>query len=62
MILVTLPDGAGGRTSLQQTIFRSVFAPLATPKLASLLFALTALALLYALLAWLHRRRWYWTA
>ena len=62
MIVVTVSDGAGGRTSLQQLIYRTVFVPLAPPKTASLLFALTVLALLYALLAWLHRRRWYWTA
>jgi predicted acyltransferase len=62
MIVVTSPDGDGGRASLQQTIYRTVFAPLAPPRVASLLFAMTVLALLYALLAWLHRRRWYWTA
>jgi predicted acyltransferase len=62
MIAMTWPDGTGQRMPLQQAIYRTVFAPLAPPKLASLMFALTMLALLYALLAWLHRRRWYWTA
>jgi predicted acyltransferase len=61
LILLTLPDG-GGRTSLQQVIYRTAFAPLAAPEVASLLFAMTVLALLYALVAWLHRRRWYWSA
>jgi predicted acyltransferase len=50
------------RVSLKTWIYTNAFAPLAAPKNASLLFALTNLALLYALLAWLHRRRWYWRA
>lgn len=47
--------------SAQQWIYTSAFAPLAAPKVASLLFALANLAALYVLLAWLHRRRWYWS-
>jgi predicted acyltransferase len=62
LILVQASDRAGGRVSLQQAIYRTVFVPLAAPRVASLLYALTCLALLYALLAWLHRRRWYWSA
>ena len=62
MLVVTVSDGAGGRHSVQQAIYQTVFVPLASPINASLLYALTCLALLYALLAWLHRRRWYWTA
>ena len=62
LILVPAGDGAGGRGSLQQAIYRTVFVPLAAPHVASLLYALTCLVLLYALLAWLHRRRWYWSA
>jgi predicted acyltransferase len=62
LMLATVADGSGGRTSVQQAIYRVAFAPLAPPKVASLLFALTTLAALYALLAWLHRRRWYWSA
>jgi predicted acyltransferase len=61
MMLATVADG-GGRIPVQQAIYRNAFAPLAPPKMASLLFALTTLAALYALLAWLHRRRWYWSA
>jgi predicted acyltransferase len=38
------------------------FAGLAPPKVASLLFALTHLVVLWTGLWWLHRRRWYWTA
>lgn len=59
--LVTVPGADGMPLSLQQTLYRGVFVPLATPKVASLLYALTTLAALYALLAWLHRRRWYWS-
>ena len=62
LILVQAGDGAGGRVSLQQAIYHAVFVPLAAPRVASLLYALTCLMLLYALLAWLHRRRWYWSA
>ena len=62
MMLATVAEGDGGRTTVQQAIYRAAFAPIAPPKVASLLFALTTLAALYALLAWLHRRRWYWSA
>jgi predicted acyltransferase len=62
MMLATVADGGGTRISVQQAIYRAAFAPLAPPKVASLLFALTTLAALYALLARLHRRRWYWSA
>lgn len=47
--------------SWQQWIYTTAFAPLAAPKVASLLYALTTLAVLCALLAWLHRKRWYWS-
>jgi predicted acyltransferase len=50
------------RVSLKTWIYSTAFAPLASPKNASLIFALTNLAVLYALLAWLHRRRLYWRA
>ena len=40
-------------------MYLSWFVPLASPKNASLLFALANLAVLFALLWWLHRRRWY---
>lgn len=48
------------RVNVQSWIYSTLFAPLAAPRIASLLFALANLALLYLLLAWLHRRRWYW--
>jgi predicted acyltransferase len=62
MMLATVADGDGERVSVQQALYRAVFAPLAPPNVASLLFALTMLGALYVLLAWLHRRRWYWIA
>lgn len=46
--------------SLARWIHISAFAPMAPPHLASLLYALANLALLYALLAALHRRQIYW--
>ena len=48
------------RLTLKAWIYSTVFVPLASPRNASLLFAAANLLLLYALLAWLHRRRWYW--
>ena len=51
----------GGDLSAQQWIYQHAVAPLAAPPLASLLYAVANLAVLYALLAWLHRRRWYWS-
>ena len=60
MIVMTVGVGAEAM-SVQRWIYMAAFAPLAAPKVASLLFALTNLAALYALLAWLHRHRWYWS-
>ncbi len=48
------------RQSLKTWLYATLFQPVASPKVASLLFALANLVLLYALLAWLHRRRVYW--
>ena len=45
------------RLILKEWIYSTIFEPLASPRNASLLFAGTNLLLLYALLAWLHRRR-----
>ena len=59
LIYVKWPTSA---TSLGSWLYVRAFLPLATPKVASLLFALTHLTLLWAGLWWLHRRRWYWTA
>jgi predicted acyltransferase len=48
--------------SLGQWLYVTMFAPLAAPKVASLLYALVNLAVLFALVWAMHRRRWYVTA
>jgi predicted acyltransferase len=58
--LLQVPDDAGGTMSLQRWAYVRMFHPLAAPKIASLAYALANLMVLYVLLAWLHRRRWYW--
>lgn len=58
--LILWPVAAGG--SVQQWIYGRLFQPLAPPPIASLAYALANLGLLYVLLAWLHRRQWYWRA
>jgi hypothetical protein len=46
-------------TTIDGAIYSGVFAPLGPPKLTSLLFALSALVLLYGLIEILYRRRWF---
>ncbi len=58
LIYLKWPDAT---RSLGSWIYTSAFAPLGSPYVASLLFALANLAVLYALLAYLHRRRVYLT-
>lgn len=58
LIYVKWPDPS---LSLGSWIYRAAFAPLAPPHVASLLYALANLALLYTLLAWLHRSKRYLT-
>ena len=58
MGLVMVDTAAG--ISLKAWIYATLFTPFASARNASLLFALANLLLLYALLAWLHRRRLYW--
>jgi predicted acyltransferase len=55
VIRVTAPDG--GETSLGHYLYVTVFVPLASPKTASLMYAFANLAVLFALLAWMYRRR-----
>jgi predicted acyltransferase len=57
--LIRVDNGQGGTAALGRWIYLSWFAPLASPKNASLLFAFANLVLLFLLLWWLHRRRWY---
>jgi predicted acyltransferase len=56
---VRWPDPA---RPLGSWIYAVAFERFAPPKVASVLFALTHLVVLWAGLGWLHRRRWYWTA
>ncbi len=55
IIRVSGPDGAS--ISLARYIYLSFFVPLASPKNASLLYAVANLAVLFVLLAWMYRRR-----
>lgn len=58
LIYLKWPDAS---LSLGRWVYVTAFAPLAPPQVASLLYALANLALLYALLAALHKRRAYLT-
>jgi len=59
LVLVKMSSADGVRVSLYAWIYQHVFAPLASPKNASLLFAVAALVLLYGVLDLLYRRRWF---
>ena len=59
LALIRVDNGQGGTLALGRWMYLSWFVPLASPKNASLLFAFANLAVLFALLWWLHRRRWY---
>jgi predicted acyltransferase len=59
LIGVVMIDQAS-RLSVKDWVYATLFEPFASARNASLLFALANLLLLYALLAWLHRRRLYW--
>lgn len=54
---VTGPDGV--LISVNRWLYITAFEPFAAPKNASLLFALANLAVLYLLLEFLYRRRWF---
>jgi predicted acyltransferase len=55
--LIQWTEAAGRTISLQGYVYRHWYAPLASPKNASLLFALTHLAVMFAVLAWMYRRK-----
>ena len=55
LIRLTGPDGR--ETSLGHYLYVTSLVPIASPKNASLMYALANLAVLFALLAWLYRRR-----
>jgi predicted acyltransferase len=59
MALISVTGEGGTRMALSRWLFLNAFAPLASPKAASLFYALANLAVLYALLEWLYRRRWW---
>jgi len=54
---IRVPDDGGGTAALSRYLYVEYFVPLASPKNASLLYALAHLALLFVLLAWMYRRR-----
>ena len=58
LLLIRVPSGDGATATLYRAIYANVFVPMAPPKLASLLFAITALLVLYGLLEVMYRRRW----
>jgi predicted acyltransferase len=59
--LEVLPDAlpVGGATSLHQFLYRRLFAPVASPPNASLLWALCCVLLVYAAAYGLYRRKWF---
>ncbi|HEX6973481.1 MAG TPA: hypothetical protein VF147_03725, partial [Vicinamibacterales bacterium] len=54
LIKVTGPDGP---ISISRYAYLHYFAPFAAPKNASLLYSLANLVVLFALLAWMYRRK-----
>jgi predicted acyltransferase len=56
---IKISTGGDSRVSLYTWIYQHAFAPWAQPKNSSLFFALAALLLLYVLLEWMYRRRWF---
>jgi predicted acyltransferase len=54
---IRVNDAGGREIGLGRYIFLEWFAPLASPKNASLLYALANLAVLFVLLAWMYRRK-----
>jgi predicted acyltransferase len=57
LLLVKVGDGAGKRISLYTFTYRSWYEPFASPMNASLLFAMSYVVLLYAVLWVMYRRR-----
>lgn len=59
LLLVRVTGEDGAPVTLYRASHETLFVPLGPPKVASLLFALAALALLYAMLEVMYRRRWF---
>jgi predicted acyltransferase len=55
--LIRVAGEDGRDTSVSRYAYLHWFTPLASPKNASLLYALANLVILFALLAWMYRRR-----
>ena len=62
MILIRVPGGNVGSIPLSEWLYELFYVPLASPYNASLLYALTHLAVLYGILAWMYRRRIFFRA
>ena len=58
--LIRIDRPGGTSPSLQRVVYENAYASWLSPKDASLLFALSYVALWAAILWWLDRRRWYW--
>jgi predicted acyltransferase len=54
--VITVPDGSGGRQSLEQAIYLGGFASWLPPRLGSLAFAMSFVLLWLGVLTMLHRR------
>jgi predicted acyltransferase len=57
LALIRIPTADGNDVAVSRWAYLHGFVPLASPKNASLLYALANLVVLYALLAWMYRRR-----
>ncbi len=57
LILLRVPTGNTGSIPFSEWIYQFVYVPLASPHNASLAYALTHLAVLYLVLAWMYHRR-----
>ena len=59
LLLIKVAEPNGQSVTLYRWIYAHLFEPLAPPKIASLMFAVAALLVLYALLEVMYRRRWF---
>jgi predicted acyltransferase len=57
MGLIRMPGGDGRTVGLSHWIYTHLFQPFAPPKVASLEYAIANLLVMFALLAWMYRRR-----
>ncbi len=59
LLLIRVPESSGPPVTLYRWIYTHGFQPFAPPKVASLLFAVAALLVLYTLLEVMYRKRWF---